>query len=128
MPIRFTWDDRLSVGHSTVDEQHRGLLELGNAIVDADLDEAPYFIDKLYEYARAHFEYEEEMMASVKYPELYHHKEIHNNMISELHGLSRRPLESEEEFREFKKFLYNWIIDHIMHEDRKYADFVGKLS
>ncbi len=128
MPILFEWSDEYSVGHSVIDEQHRRLFELGNAIFHATLDEAVYFIDKIFEHAKLHFDFEEKHMKSINFPDLYRHIEIHNDLIVQLHEITRNPMETEEDFRKFKKFLYDWILDHIMMEDKKYATYAQSLS
>lgn len=128
MALRFEWSQEYSVGHSVIDEQHRKLFELGNAVNGADLDEAVYFLDKLYDYARMHFEFEEKQMKSVNYPAYFRHIELHNELLSRLHEISKYPFEAEDDFFQFKKFIYDWIIDHIMREDRKFADYVQAMS
>ncbi|MCK5520160.1 MAG: hemerythrin family protein [Candidatus Marinimicrobia bacterium] len=128
MGIRFEWGDEYSVGNSAINEQHKVLFELGNAIVEANLDEGMYFVDKLYEYARIHFEFEEKHMNSINYPDYYKHVEIHNNLIAQLHDICQTSFINDDEFFVFKKFLYNWIIEHIMYEDKKYADYTKALS
>lgn len=58
-PIK--WDESYSVGEAVIDRQHRGLIDLINAL-DDDV-EVGFVLDQLTLYVADHFRTEEELMA-----------------------------------------------------------------
>ena len=77
----------------------------------------------LHKYTGEHFNSEENLMQQIGYPKLDEHREIHTQMIEKLSEISMQPLDSEESLYKVKKFFYDWLIDHIMHQDKDYIRF-----
>lgn len=123
MPIKFVWDKGYSVGNEMIDSQHRRLFDLGNEIQNIQLSGVTRTIMNLYKHSREHFNTEEQHMKSIGYPKLLHHRELHNNLITGLNDLVQRPIDSNQRLESFKKFVYDWIIDHILNHDKKYFEF-----
>lgn len=127
MSIQFVWDKKYSVGNDEIDQQHMDMFELANQLPEAsDSGEIRPIIMKLYQHVRKHFSEEEKMMADISFPMLDEHKSLHDNLITRLNELSSNPLDTDEALHEFKKFIYNWLIEHIMTEDFKYFQFSVK--
>ena len=126
MSVKFIWRDDYSVGDEEIDKQHQFLFELGNQLNDAKLGEEKEYMNKLFSYAKFHFEHEEKHMKAIGYPGLFQHIELHNNLIAELHSYSNITFKRDDDLFVFKEFVYFWIIDHIMRQDKKYAEFVKK--
>lgn len=127
MSIHFVWDDKYSVGNPEIDAQHQGLFELGNKLSEVlEGQEVNPVVMRLYKYTREHFLLEEEMMRSIGFPLYEEHKILHENLISELNEISASPFDSEESVLKFKKFVYDWLIDHILNKDMLYFEFSQK--
>lgn len=123
MSIKFEWDKRYSVGNEEIDAQHRRLFDLGNEMQNIHLSDMTKIIMKLYTHAMSHFDTEEHHMKAIGYPELVHHRELHNGLISGLNHLIEKPIDSYTGLERVKQFVYNWIIDHILNHDKKYFEF-----
>jgi hemerythrin len=124
MGIVFVWEDRYSVGDAEIDRQHRLMFELANSLPeDLDRELADCAIMSLFKHAREHFALEEEMMRRLGYPKLGHHVELHNDLILNLNEVSLRRFDSSEALLTFKRFIYEWVIDHIIHQDQDFFRF-----
>ncbi len=136
MVPHFDWTKDMSVGDATLDEQHKKLLGQINAIIDRiagggiilekDLVLAMnFFVD----YVRQHLTYEEAYMAQGGYPELEEHKKKHAEFFKKYEEIRQRIAESKELpdmlLVDIERYLGNWWLGHIGHEDKKYAKFFG---
>jgi len=123
MTINFIWQEDYSVGNDELDNQHKYLFELGNQIQAAGITEAKTYVMALYKYIREHFQLEEDHMKSMSYPDLESHRNLHNNLLSDLNVITDDFFEKSDSFEKFKAFFYNWLIDHILQHDKKYFKF-----
>ncbi|HJP21228.1 MAG TPA: bacteriohemerythrin [Alphaproteobacteria bacterium] len=127
------WSEKYSVGVETVDNDHHRLFELINEFHAAlGSGQAPRVVkttlQELADYVRQHFEREEEVMTAARYPDLARHKEMHARL--------RRAVEATQmsydvaarmfDFQSFLGFLQSWLTNHILVEDRKFAEFSKK--
>ncbi|MCK5783273.1 MAG: hemerythrin family protein [Desulfobacterales bacterium] len=129
MSIQFLWEERFSVGDPVLDQQHIDLFRLANQVSQiSDLKEVRPIIMRLYKYVRQHFSYEEAMMKSIGFPLLEEHKVLHNNLISTLNEVSLQTFDDEDKVYKFRKFVYDWLVDHVMNEDNKYFQFSKELD
>lgn len=123
MPIKFVWDKTYSVGNEMIDSQHRRLFDVGNEMQNIQLADVARTIMNLYKHTREHFDTEERHMKSLGYPKLDQHRELHNNLITGLNTLTGKPIDTDLGLEGLRKFVYNWIIDHILNHDKKYFEF-----
>ncbi len=121
----FEWRDEFCTGDITVDEQHQYLFKLANQLNVTRTSECKPIVTELYQYTKVHFKDEEKIMAEFKYPALEDHKKLHKNLISSLDDLSKKFNESEESRDELVAIFGNWIINHILNEDLRFANFVA---
>lgn len=126
MAIRFIWSDAYSVGDEELDRQHKHLFELGNTIQEADSSEARKYIMELYKYIRTHFNLEERHMKTMDYPWVDEHREKHENLISELNQLTEGF--DRENFDIIAAFLHEWLVKHVLMDDKKYFIFAKSVS
>jgi hemerythrin len=125
MPLNFEWDESYSVEDKELDGQHRNLFAFANSLPESmDKVAIQRAILTMVKHARIHFETEERMMAEIGYPGLPAHREMHNQLITSLNEVCEQPLNSEDSAYRFKKLLYDWITDHILHQDMGYVRFV----
>ncbi len=132
MDTKFEWTQKMSVTDNTIDEQHKQLLNQLNVLLEATIerknketiDETVVFLSK---YIEDHLKYEEEYLAKHKYPNLEEHKEAHHYFEKKYEEFKKKIKEtgpSDSMLLEVESFLGKWWIEHIEHEDKKYADFI----
>ncbi|MBN2281521.1 MAG: hemerythrin family protein [Candidatus Marinimicrobia bacterium] len=123
MAVTFVWEERFNVGDEEINRQHQYMFELANQIQLSNLDQAGKNIMRLFNYTREHFRHEEEHMQAIGFPDLKRHIELHNDLISKLSEISLNFIKNDEELYRFKQFIFQWMTEHIMHEDLKYFSF-----
>ncbi len=123
MAIAFIWDEKYNVGDKTINKQHQQLFKIGNEIQYAKLSEAGKYVMKLLKYTKNHFAHEEAYMKKNDYPELEQHKEMHDELIIKLGEISSGFINNEDDFAQFKSFVYEWLTNHILHEDKKFFEY-----
>lgn len=126
MSIKFTWEESYSGGIEEIDNQHRRMFDLANAI-DSRLDKSQIkrTVLDLYIYTRQHFKLEEAMMKAQNYPKYEDHMKLHENLITLLNEKSAHIYDSDEAVFSFKKFVYGWLIEHILNKDMDFFHFMN---
>ncbi len=124
------WSDDLSVDVRTIDEHHMVLLDLINELYSAMRqrkagDVIGEVAERLLEYTKYHFGYEEKIFDKHRYPETAPHKKLHKTFISKIAEFkddvdAGKVTASTDIIR----FLKDWLIKHIMVVDAKYTDFM----
>lgn len=122
------WTSRFETGIPEVDGDHRRLVELINEL-DAILAENGGFertgavIDALIDYADYHFKREEAMLDRVGYAQAADHAAIHasfGHLLGHLVG-DCMLTPSHETARRLRDYLRDWLINHILVEDKAFA-------
>jgi hemerythrin len=126
MPLMI-WNDRLSVGVESLDNDHKRLLRMINDIYDLLLGERgpetlAQTLDGLVDYIAIHFKREEDYFALTGYADAEAHRLEHANMTAWVGQMRERLLagQSSGMAQEILSFLRDWLFDHIMASDRKY--------
>lgn len=79
----------------------------------------------MLDYARYHFSFEEEYMRKINYPNLIGHHRIHKDFDNLIYTYYRDTQEGRIVLdTEIISILKNWLLDHIIKEDKKYALFL----
>lgn len=128
----FDWNDRYSINIKSMDEQHIKIVEMINDLYRALLSSKPRDVlgetlDRMIDYAVEHFQDEEELMKSHEYPWLNSHRAEHEAFVEKV-------LDYRKQFdagaltlsTEITKFLKDWLVSHIMGDDRKYGLHMNK--
>lgn len=134
--IYIAWDNKFLLGIPVIDEQHKKLVALCNNLYEALMKNKVAGIpawqtsltDTLKEcvdYVKTHFHAEEVIMQAANYVDYASHKKLHEDFI-------RKVLETSRDFDkatfttafQFVRFLYEWILQHIAHEDKLYVKSV----
>ncbi len=129
------WNDNYLLGIEEVDNQHKKLVQLiedtKKLLVDAQdgidcYDELVAVLKELAEYTQYHFNCEEKLMEAVDYEDIIAHKMEHKIFIKKISSFMSEDLEEEqkEKIEELVKFLFDWLVRHIMNTDSKYVDFI----
>ena len=125
------WTEQMSVGSNVLDGHHRMIIDCLNQLhplLDAtDRDtEVHAILAKLEDFVLVHFSEEEQYMKRVGYPDWHAHKEQHDKMYDVVFGLKSdvehgRAVNAKHLF----DIIYNWLLQHIMGEDKKYMGFLN---
>jgi hemerythrin-like metal-binding protein len=122
------WSEMFSVGIPHIDKQHQGLFEITNRFheaIDQRRGQETVFdiLNSLVRYAQDHFRDEEEMMRGSDFPdeEVEAHIRVHEQLVQDIFDLLQSLRESgEKSVHELETFTNNWMIKHILVEDKKY--------
>ena len=134
------WDARFSVGHSTIDAEHKLLLTIVNALEMAlrhPEDKVPllFFIDQLQEVSQAHFRHEEAMQLKCQYPFREDNARGHEILTAELnrirddiHTITKKATLSVTDISDLHKhttyLAKGWLMEHVVKEDLKMKGFM----
>ena len=122
---RFVWNKSYSVNNEEIDHQHRTMFDIANTLPDRiDDPSVKTIIIKLYGYVLTHLLEEERLMNEKEYPKLSEHSRIHGRLIAKLNRIISEGINTSEELHALKKFIYEWTSHHILHEDKRFANFV----
>ncbi len=131
MPDLFDWKPEYSVSVSTFDMQHKKLLQLASNLhqtmregrarsVLSDL------LSQLVTYTRTHFRAEEEILDGNRYPELQRHREEHLALLVQVENFQKEFAAGNAHISiELMEFLRNWIANHILQTDSRYANYLN---
>ena len=127
----FVWNDAFSVHVAQMDDHHKRLIEIANRIVEhlqnnSSLESLSKAFDALVDYTRYHFAAEEQLMSLYHYPEIQRHTERHGELIVQVLEYKERILEGNVPDKGgFVNFTENWLVRHLIEEDRKYSAFLN---
>lgn len=123
-------DDDLHVGIDILDDEHRHLLTVTKKLLAACGDgSAPHYVDRiaseLVACVRDHMRSEEDQMASWDYGGIDRHKAAHDRLFSRLETIVR-PIhhQADCDADQVLGFLLTWLDEHILGEDKLFADFL----
>jgi hemerythrin len=134
--ILVEWDDRYSMNIQFIDDQHKELINLTNALykgcLGGDETARSYFMETIrgtVDYVKYHFSAEEKMMESIHFPDLVQHKKEHESFVKKILADVER-FQGGKKFvpNEFVRYLKDWILTHIAIEDKKYSDYILDLK
>lgn len=125
------WDSKFELGIPVIDSQHKKLVDLCNRLYEdlmknKDKDgwqmSLSGTLKECVEYVRTHFHDEEVIMRAAEYENFASHKRSHEDFIHKI-------LNTTHEFDkatfstalQFVRFLYDWVLGHIAHEDKLYV-------
>lgn len=123
----------LVLGIGVIDDQHKRIVHYYNNMVNSfnnDLPGMSQILDELINYTLFHFYNEEKFLETINYPEFAGHKKKHVSLLDELKALAAelRLNDSKEIKEKILSISRDWIVFHIMIEDRMYVDYYNQLS
>jgi hemerythrin-like metal-binding protein len=131
------WEESYSVNNEEIDNQHKTWIaiynELHETLISGDIMEiysvTAATLQKMLDYARYHFNFEEEYMRKINYPDLVNHRRMHKNFDTEIYNYYRAMQDGQFVLTTaIIKLIRNWLVDHILHEDKKYRLFLENAS
>jgi hemerythrin len=128
---QFTWRDEFMLHIPEVDKEHKNLFKVIEDVMEAmnsglgkgAVEDA---FQGLMDYTVDHFAHEEKLMEKYDYPETARHKEIHGHLKDKVVAY-KNELFKHDTFsaKEFQDFMTGWLVNHILEEDRKYAELIN---
>ena len=127
----FEWTADVEVGHEQIDEEHKRMFALAEAVVeplffsaDQQPKEAP--LQALIDFTRVHFAHEEELMRASAYPEAESHARYHASLVKELETYCARVRgRSNTNPAGLVAYLWNWLVVHIHSADRDLGEWLA---
>jgi methyl-accepting chemotaxis protein/hemerythrin len=127
------WDKAWNIGHAEIDQQHQNWIEIFNRLEDAFLNGSSSnmeelkkeMLKELIEYTNYHFMTEEKVMNENDYPEAATHWRLHKDFKN---LVNQRFIEFRDEGTvlgsQLLLLMKNWLVSHIITEDRKVVLFL----
>jgi len=123
------WNNQLTLGIDSIDEQHKHLIDLANQLDEAvalgtDRDTLIKIVNSLIDYTVFHFKDEEQLMLATKFnPTVYAvHEAEHKEFIAKMLMIQS---EVEADINALSKdlmdYLVNWLCHHILSTDKQMA-------
>jgi len=128
----FQWRDEYRTNVAAMDEHHRQLFRAANAFdqavfVGEDRAVIEQTLGFLLQYAVTHFTAEENLMIEYGVPEFERHRKQHEKFMDDVLAMKSRAGEGTLPVStNFVNFFKDWIINHILTEDRKYGPFLNE--
>lgn len=131
------WEDKTDLrftkeyltGIELIDQEHQELFRIigeannliKNEFIPDKYDEIVHLLDELCHYTAIHFKDEENYMESIGYAGLPAQKAAHEAFVQRLGemDLDRIDANQQETLEELIQFLTEWLINHILHSDKK---------
>ncbi|MBN1969990.1 MAG: bacteriohemerythrin [Candidatus Delongbacteria bacterium] len=122
--MKIEWSSDFKLGHELIDMHHERLINLYNYLLDR-IDFSDVYskaVNELIDYADYHFKEEEKLMIENDYVEFKDHKILHDAFLKDLKENIVKA--DKNNIDEILIFLRAWIINHVLHVDRKLAIFL----
>ena len=123
-----TWGKEFEIGVPEMDKQHQRWIEIINNFYD-NLERTNVenklkeMINEVLDYTHYHFSEEEKLMESIGFSELDGQKKMHETITGRMKEYKRK-IDNNEMLMSITvtNELKDWLKNHIMVEDKKYAD------
>ncbi len=127
-------DEKMSIGIASIDAEHKKLLDLINKIIESiehnhQMNDIDKFIEAVFDYVEYHFKNEEQLFVKYNISEsaVLKHQEDHQefkNMANSLYYDIKENKNAKSEHgielvTKLYNFLINWLLHHIVVEDKK---------
>ena len=127
-----TWDAKYELGIPEMDQQHHKWLDTLNEFYDhlSDTDintNIRDLLQKVMDYTEYHFAEEEKLMEKMGYPAVADQKDMHGDIKRKIQEYQDRLDQGQMILSvSITKELKSWFKEHIMVEDKKYAELYKK--
>ena len=114
-PIR--WTANMEIGCRSIDADHRSIITLLNAIIDAnqaaDRPRLGELLEQLGDETAAHFQDEEQWMSEIGYELVHEHKAEHQRLLEEYANQVDEFHKDNISAEFLGRFIYRWFVRHI---------------
>lgn len=127
------WDNTLSVEVREIDEDHRKLIDLFNALNRAVIQgQSKSYIEAVLEelisFTVWHFRHEERLMLEHDFTAAAAHKTEHQQLIDSARLLQEKFLQHDTPLSmDDIEFLEQWLTGHILGADMELGSYLGKI-
>jgi len=126
----FHWDDKFDVGISTINRQHKELIDLINQLSEAMMsgkshDVLGELLNELAVYGIKHFDTEEKYFKQTGYPGAKEHIKEHEAFKIKITELIEK--HNEKRFTvsiDTLRYLKKWVVNHILEKDKAYSEYL----
>jgi len=131
--MQIKWTQELSVGHDTLDQEHKKWIAILNDFYQGLMEgkskeKLSELIVAMLDYTKYHFANEEKYMKSLNYPDFEEHKEKHDFYVNKITEFYEKVKTGKMVLSlEVTNFLKTWLIDHIKGTDQNYARFANNI-
>lgn len=120
------WNSQLDIGLDEINRQHQTLVHLINELYhllnhNYGLASIKRVVQGLIDYTANHFKYEEILFEQIDYKQTQQHIDKHHRLVKQVLDFQARVEKGEEIGDELMAFLKNWLVQHIMKEDKAYV-------
>jgi hemerythrin len=130
------WLDIYELGVPVIDTQHKNLIFLLNDTYRAFFNNnktkenfIEEVLDNFINFYSVHFATEEKFMELIDYPFLYHHRDLHSEILSTLYMYKEEYDETKEiSIDSFLTLVNQWIFEHLTSEDTKIREYIQYLD
>jgi hemerythrin len=131
------WDESFSVKNAKIDEQHKRWIEVYNKLHESMLRDDYEELKKntedslraMEDYTRYHFNFEEEYLQKINYPDLVKRVRMHKDFDTLIYECCRDMRKGTMFLKtRLLKIIKNWLLDHILSEDKKYSLFAAEVE
>ncbi len=123
------WRGEMSVGNEVIDDDHKHLIDLINEYESAIARKNPVILEDavngLLDYAKSHFEREENLMTAVHYPQRNLHRDHHRDLLRRVQDFHKGLCEDHQiDIEDASRFLHDWFVQHVLNEDLKLRPYL----
>ena len=128
--VLMQWVEDLEVHNSTVDGQHRQLVDALNELADAveagrGAEQLQLTLGFFVIYADMHFSDEENLMRNGGYPDLEPHIAQHRAFMAKAEDLRAQAAAGSATLDvALLEFLKDWLMNHIMQQDKAFESYL----
>ena len=123
----FTWYNKYSVNNEELDKHHKALFDILNKLYNSCLSKDDSIalgptIEELVAYVDYHFAAEEQYMKNAGYNDIDKHISEHKIFKDRIfHLQQKKDINDIEVTKELIVYLGNWLLNHVIVEDKKYS-------
>ncbi|MDD2721997.1 MAG: bacteriohemerythrin [Gallionella sp.] len=122
------WEKELELGNDLIDTQHRMLVllcrKLDIAIKTRQSEQTIRWVMlELKKFTEFHFVSEENLMHEIGYPRVNEHALVHSELLLNLEMMLAKISHHKEFPEDLLHFLNKWLIQHVVNDDLKIAEF-----
>ncbi|MGC2165794.1 MAG: hemerythrin family protein [Gallionella sp.] len=126
--IYIHWHKNLELGNDLIDTQHRMLVllcrKLDIAIKTKQSEQTiRWVMHELRKFTEFHFVSEENLMHEIGYPNVDDHALVHSELLMQLEMMLAKISHHKEFPEDLLHFLNKWLMQHVVQEDMKIAEF-----
>jgi methyl-accepting chemotaxis protein len=124
-----TWGPEYFIGVDSIDNQHKRLVKLINEVYSEfgssnNRRTVKRILEELVEYTKYHFGNEEDVFKKIQYKDTKDHVEQHKKFVQQIQDFKDQFNDSTTVLSfDLINFLKNWLLNHILHTDKKYVQY-----